>query len=100
MFVALARYRAGQLAFLRRHASRTFSAHDLETASPDRVIGDGQIFDPQLRWAGMIVSATSARGEGLHGVVDLRWISTLSFASCVERDRGGSYIAQRLCRWL
>lgn len=100
LFVALGRYRAGQLAFLGRHANGVFSEYDIDSDSPNRIVRRGLVFDPELRFAGMIVSATDDRGGGLHGVVDRRWISTRTFAETIERDRTRSYVAQRLWRWL
>ena len=100
LFVALARYRAGQVAFLERHANGVFSEYDIDSDGPNRIVRRGLVFDPELRFAGMIVSATDDRGGGPHGIVDRRWISTRTFAETIVQDRTRSYVAQRLWRWL
>lgn len=98
--VALVRYRAGQLAFLRRHASGVFAEEDVGNSSA-RIVTKKEIRDAErVGWAGMMVSATAEDGTGAHGIVDRRWFSPAWFAHLVGRTRDRSHVSRRLWRWL
>lgn len=98
--VAMVRYRAGQLAFLQRHASGVFTEADLGQ-STERIVTKKEIRDlDRVGWAGMMVSATSEDGTGAYGVVDRRWFSPGWFAHLVHGTKDRSHVSRRLWRWL
>lgn len=98
--VALVRYRAGQLAFLRLHGSGVFTDEDVGSSSA-RIVTNKEIRDSErVGWAGMMVSATADDGTGAHGVVDRRWFSPAWFAHFVGRTRDRAHVSGRLWRWL